>query len=271
MQSSVRMLPPVRVLPSVPWTPRALGAGAVRAYATAPQTRVYREKVPRILPYQERRTKLSDRKAFLYAQYERLLSESELVLLFAVDRINVPLMAKLRHRIATTPLPADVYDALRAKSGGAPWELPVGALTMLRTGVMRPLVREADTDALRSLGQYLQGNVAMLTCPVLAPEYVGRVLRAVHRALQQAADEAKAADKQSVPMFVPLVAVVERTTLLEPAALPAFARTPTLATLRAQLVGLLSSPGQQLAGVLSQAQGATLAATLDARCRDLGD
>jgi ribosomal protein L10 len=41
------------------------------------------------------------------------------------------------------------------------------------------------------------------------------------------------------------------------------ARLPTLDTLHAQIVGLLSSPGMQLAAVLSEASGGKLARTLE--------
>ena len=57
--------------------------------------------------------------------------------------------------------------------------------------------------------------------------------------------------------------------VIDAKSLPAFTQLPNLATLRAQLVGLLSSPGTQLAGILSQAGGGELAATLEARRRDL--
>jgi ribosomal protein L10 len=40
-------------------------------------------------------------------------------------------------------------------------------------------------------------------------------------------------------------------------------KLPTLDTLRAQIVGLLSAPSSQLAGILSQASGGQLARTLE--------
>jgi hypothetical protein len=43
------------------------------------------------------------------------------------------------------------------------------------------------------------------------------------------------------------------------------ARLPTLGTLQAQIVGLLSSPSAQLAAVLSEASGGKLARTLEGR------
>ena len=51
--------------------------------------------------------------------------------------------------------------------------------------------------------------------------------------------------------------------------MPELTKLPTLSTLRAQLVGLLSMPGQQLAGVLSQASGGALSLALEGRRRDL--
>ena len=75
--------------------------------------------------------------------------------------------------------------------------------------------------------------------------------------------------RKKAPLLRPLVAVAERARVIDAKSLPAFTQLPNLATLRAQLVGLLSSPGTQLAGVLSQAGGGELAATLEARRRDL--
>ena len=109
----------------------------------------------------------------------------------------------------------------------------------------------------------------MLTCPVLSPEYIGKVLRAMERPVAAAVDAHDPKSAKKAPLFKPIVAVAERSRLVDTNALPAFTKLPNLPTLRAQLVGLLSAPGQKIAGLLSQAGGGELAATLEARRRDM--
>jgi ribosomal protein L10 len=65
-------------------------------------------------------------------------------------------------------------------------------------------------------------------------------------------------------------ALVERM-FFTPGGLEKVSTLPTLDTLRAQIVGLLSSPATQLAAVLSEASGGKLARTLEGLKKGLED
>ena len=252
------------------WTRRAALAltrsmHAMRAYASV----VPKPKVQRHFPYQDARKGFSERKTFLFAKYERMLRENELVILFRAENLNVKLMNAIRHNIAQVKIPEADRARLVELNGGAPWTWPTAMLTMARTGLLRPVCRKDLAQSIQGLEPYLHGPVALLTCPVLSPEYVGKVLRAMDRPVTAAANSIDPKSGKKEPLLKPVVAVAERARLIDAKGLPAFTKLPNLPTVRAQLVGLLSSPGQQLAGVLSQAGGGELAATLEARRRDL--
>lgn len=241
------------------------GMHAVRTYASmAPKP-----KVPRHFAYQDARKGFSERKTFLYSKYARMMRENELIILFHAENLNVKLMSNIRHSISQVKIP----DADRARlvelNRGAAWTWPTAMLTMARTGLLRPVCRNDTASSIQELEQYLHGPVALLTSPVLSPEYIGKVLRAIDRPISAAANAIDPKSGKKEPVLKPIVAVAERARLIDAKGLPAFTKLPNLPTVRAQLVGLLSSPGQQLAGILSQAGGGGLAATLEARRRDL--
>ena len=229
------------------WTQRVRGA-LVRTYATT-------TKIPKHFAYQDKRKGFSERKTFLFNKYQRMMRENEL--------------SEIRRQVSHIKVPDADLARLEALNHGAPWTWPASAFTMARTGLLRPVCRRDTAESIQALEPYLHGQMAMLTCPVLSPEYVGKVLRAIERPVTAAANDVDPKSEKKAPLLRPLVAVAERARVIDAKSLPAFTQLPNLATLRAQLVGLLSSPGTQLAGILSQAGGGELAATLEARRRDL--
>ena len=241
---------------------------AVRTYATAPPPKPVKIKVPKVLPYQQTRKQLGDRKVYLYSKYERLLRESELVILFEAEKLSVPLMQKVRKQMHSIPFPAEDQARLDALNDGA-WTLPPTALTTARTGILRPVCRNDTAECVQQLQPYLRGQIVMLTTRVLSPEYIGKVLRAMERPVKQARDAVDPQSGKKAPRLAPVAAVIERRKMVDASGLPALTKLPSLPVLQAQLVGLLSMPAQQIAGILSQAGGGELAATLDARRRDL--
>ena len=243
------------------WTQRVRGA-LVRTYATT-------TKIPKHFAYQDKRKGFSERKTFLFNKYQRMMRENELVVLFHAENLNVKLLSEIRRQVSHIKVPDADLARLEALNHGAPWTWPASAFTMARTGLLRPVCRRDTAESIQALEPYLHGQMAMLTCPVLSPEYVGKVLRAIERPVTAAANDVDPKSEKKAPLLRPLVAVAERARVIDAKSLPAFTQLPNLATLRAQLVGLLSAPGTQLAGVLSQAGGGELAATLDARRRDL--
>ena len=243
------------------WTQRARDA-LVRTYATT-------TKIPKHFAYQDKRKGFSERKTFLFNKYQRMMRENELVVLFHAENLNVKLLSEIRRQVSHIKVPDADLARLEALNHGAPWTWPASAFTMARTGLLRPVCRRDTAESIQALEPYLHGQMAMLTCPVLSPEYVGKVLRAIERPVTAAANDVDPKSEKKAPLLRPLVAVAERARVIDAKSLPAFKQLPNLATLRAQLVGLLSAPGTQLAGVLSQAGGGELAATLEARRRDL--
>ena len=243
------------------WTQRARDA-LVRTYATT-------TKIPKHFAYQDKRKGFSERKTFLFNKYQRMMRENELVVLFHAENLNVKLLSEIRRQVSHIRVPDADLARLEALNHGAPWTWPASAFTMARTGLLRPVCRRDTAESIQALEPYLHGQMAMLTCPVLSPEYVGKVLRAIERPVTAAANDVDPKSEKKAPLLRPLVAVAERARVIDAKSLPAFTQLPNLATLRAQLVGLLSAPGTQLAGVLSQAGGGELAATLEARRRDL--
>ncbi|AXA51126.1 uncharacterized protein MRET_3243 [Malassezia restricta] len=243
------------------WTQRVRDA-LVRTYATT-------TKIPKHFAYQDKRKGFSERKTFLFNKYQRMMRENELVVLFHAENLNVKLLSEIRRQVSHIKVPDADLARLEALNHGAPWTWPASAFTMARTGLLRPVCRRDTAESIQALEPYLHGQMAMLTCPVLSPEYVGKVLRAIERPVTAAANDVDPKSEKKAPLLRPLVAVAERARVIDAKSLPAFTQLPNLATLRAQLVGLLSAPGTQLAGILSQAGGGELAATLEARRRDL--
>ena len=243
------------------WTQRVRDA-LVRTYATT-------TKIPKHFAYQDKRKGFSERKTFLFNKYQRMMRENELVVLFHAENLNVKLLSEIRRQVSHIKVPDADLARLEALNHGAPWTWPASAFTMARTGLLRPVCRRDTAESIQALEPYLHGQMAMLTCPVLSPEYVGKVLRAIERPVTAAANDVDPKSEKKAPLLRPLVAVAERARVIDAKSLPAFTQLPNLATLRAQLVGLLSAPGTQLAGILSQAGGGEPAATLEARRRDL--
>lgn len=243
------------------WTQRVRDA-LVRTYATT-------TRIPKHFAYQDKRKGFSERKTFLFNKYQRMMRENELVVLFHAENLNVKLLSEIRRQVSHIKVPDADLARLEALNHGAPWTWPASAFTMARTGLLRPVCRRDTAESIQALEPYLHGQMAMLTCPVLSPEYVGKVLRAIERPVTAAANDVDPKSEKKAPLLRPLVAVAERARVIDAKSLPAFTQLPNLATLRAQLVGLLSAPGTQLAGILSQAGGGELAATLEARRRDL--
>ena len=243
------------------WTQRVRDA-LVRTYATT-------TKIPKHFAYQDKRKGFSERKTFLFNKYQRMMRENELVVLFHAENLNVKLLSEIRRQVSHIKVPEADLARLEALNHGAPWTWPASAFTMARTGLLRPVCSRDTAESIQALEPYLHGQMAMLTCPVLSPEYVGKVLRAIERPVTAAANDVEPKPHKKAPLLRPLVAVAERARVIDAKSLPAFTQLPNLATLRAQLVGLLSAPGTQLAGILSQAGGGELAATLEARRRDL--
>jgi ribosomal protein L10 len=242
-----------------------------RVYDNKPSPRVYSEK-----------------KSFLYHQYLRLLetaAHSPLIFL-QHDKFSVPRLIKLRKEIAKVAL----RHASPTPSLANPGPNPVPALptlSVIRTSLFGVALRDfAPVDAKTSeeIAQTVQGGLAVLSLPALNPPQLQAILRALERnvpkpkprtaeQLKQAA-ALKAQDppnpgrrvKRSRNVLEPelmLMGALIEGRVFKAEGVKEVAKLPTLGTLHAQIVGLLSSPGAQLAAVLSEASGGKLSRTLE--------
>ncbi|ESK96258.1 hypothetical protein Moror_7248 [Moniliophthora roreri MCA 2997] len=232
------------------------------------------------------------KKNFQYNWYTRILSSthngSPLIILHHED-FSANRLKKLRSDIATAA--RKYYDAqIRKASLDSPkpiTDADIPTLTVIRTSVFGAALRAHSGINLQDVEKMVNntpGNYAVLQFPPLDPPLLSAVLRAMDRSVpprppkspEQIAKEeaAKKADpeqpgrrvKRSRPELVPdlkvIGALIEGKVFL-PQGLKDVAELPTLDTLRAQIIGLLSAPGAQIAGVLGQAAGGQLARTLE--------
>lgn len=241
--------------------------------------------------YQGKTRRFGERKTHLYHQYLRILESSAqkpIVFLYHND-FSVQRLTKLRRDIA-------VASNRVVPSLGAPPPSPVvplaavevPTLTVVRSAVLGAALRDfapLDIEAGREIAKLVpKGGLAILTLPSFNPPQLDAILRAMDRTVPPrkplteaelvAIEEEKKADPASPgralqrvkPVLQPelklLGALIERR-VFSAQGVQAVSKLPTLDTLRAQVVGLLSSPATQLAAVLSEASGGKLARTLE--------
>jgi len=160
-------------------------------------------------------------------------------------------------------------------------------LSVIRTSLFGVALRDfAPIDAKTSeeIAQTAQGGLAVLSPPIFNPPQLLAILRALDRSAprpkpptaeelkQAAALEAqdppnpgrrvKRMRKIHEPELALMGALIEGR-VFKAEGVNQVARLPTLGTLQAQIVGLLNSPGAQLAAVLSEGSGGKLARTLE--------
>jgi ribosomal protein L10 len=250
-----------------------------RVYENKPTPRVYSEK-----------------KTFLYNQYLRLFQstvQSPLIFL-QHNKFSVSRLIKLRKDIAQ----AASRHATPPPSLASPGPNPVHVtptLSVIRTSLFGVALRDfAPIDAKTSeeIAQTVQGGLAVLSLPVFNPPQLQAILRALERSapkpkpptpeeLKQAAALAaqdppnpgrrvKRLRKVHEPELTLMGALIEGRVFKAEGA-KEVAKLPTVGTLHAQIVGLLSAPGMQLAAVLSEASGGKLARTLEGLKKSLED
>ena len=242
-----------------------------RVYENKPSPRVYSEK-----------------KTFLYHQYLRLFdSTAHSPLIFLQhNKISVPRFIKLRKDIQQAASRHATPPPSLANPG--PRTVPATpTLSVIRTSLFGVALRDfAPIDAKTSeeIAHTVQGGLAVLSLPAFNPPQLLAILRALERSAprpkpptaeelrQAAALEAqdppnpgrrvKRLRKIHEPELALMGALIEGR-VFKAESVNEVARLPTLGTLQAQIVGLISSPGAQLAAVLSEASGGRLARTLE--------
>ena len=242
-----------------------------RVYDNKPSPRVYSEK-----------------KTFLYHQYLRLLeSTTQSPLIFLQhNKFSVPRLIKLRKEIVTAASRHASPTPSLANPGPNPVPM-LPTLSVIRTSLFGVALRDfAPIDAKTSeeIAQTVQGGLAVLSLPAFNPPQLQAILRALERnvpkpkpptaeelkkaAALEAQDppnpgrRAKRSRKILEPELILMGALIEGR-VFKAEGVSEVAKLPTLGTLHAQIVGLLSSPGAQLAAVLSEASGGKLSRTLE--------
>jgi ribosomal protein L10 len=230
-----------------------------------------------------------DKKAFQFNWYTRILQTST----------KAPVLILHHHDFTAKRLKelrADISTAFRKSSASlsSPRPTPPAlaplldpTLTVVRTGIFGAALRELPNINLQDVELMINnqaGSFAVLTFPSFNPPQLNAVLRAMDRSIPPKRPktdeelkqelEAKNADPAQpgkrmkrvrqirTPELKLMGAILENRVFL-PSGVKDVSKLPTLDTLRAQVVGLLSSPATHLAAILSEASGGRLARTLE--------
>ena len=220
-------------------------------------------------PLRKANTPYPDRKQFLFALYNHILDTSQLVLLFEHDNCPVKLIDSIRARLSKLPIPE---SPLLFKPNGEPQKKVISERAkwqVIRTGVFGAVVdrrKMGPTD----LGPWLDGQRAIITCPVFSPGTVDAVLKAVKASVKKYQKEETKGRKPKQPKVNLIVGILEGKRLMPSSQIEDVAKIPEMGTARSQVVGMLESGGMQLAGLLSQAGGGGILRTLQGLEKDLG-
>lgn len=237
--------------------------------------------------------RFGEKKTFLYNRYSRIFEESGTapIIFFQHSEFSIPRLIALRREIAAaaskhaTPPPSLASPTPAPANAEAPRpELP--KLMFINSAIFGVVLREQapkDSSIAKDVAELADRGMCILTLPELNPPQLNAVLKIMSRLVPprkpKTPEEIEAARKELEKTFVPgrgvrkfkpdpvpnlkvLGALIEGR-VFKAAGVQDVAKLPNLDTLRAQLVGLISAPATQLAGVLSQASGGKLARTLE--------
>ncbi|KAG8738293.1 hypothetical protein FRC10_007069 [Ceratobasidium sp. 414] len=184
------------------------------------------------------------RKSSLRAEYTRIVNHSPFFLVLGHENFSVAKFTALRKELAKIKPTSDGYHPAK--------------LYVIRHAIFGAAVKSAQPLATPLLST-VRGPTAVLAFPTLDPPQLKYILRTLDRAVPKSAPGPGAPPSLSLKI---LGAFVDGR-VLRPDGVRSLSTLPTLETLRAQLVGLLSAPAAQLAVVLDQARGGRLSRTLD--------
>ncbi|TFK56888.1 hypothetical protein OE88DRAFT_1670439 [Heliocybe sulcata] len=240
----------------------------VRNYAISiqPSTKYPGKAEPRIY---------SAKKTFLYHNYLRILqssASSPLIFLEHKD-FSVPQLARLRNEIRTASERTAKSQMAMSPAPIAPEAMEHPQLKVMRTTIFGVALREfapLDKAAAGQIADMVNGGFAILSFPVLNPPVLSAILKAMDRTADPVTPGRRPKRQRSVktPELKVVGALIEGRVFTADAVRDV-SKLPTLDTLRAQIVGLLTSPASQLAAVLSEASGGRLHRTLEGLRRSL--
>lgn len=226
-----------------------------------------------------------DKKAFQYSWYTNILrtnAESPIIFLQHGD-FSAGRLRKLRLDIMTAA--QRVAPSLASPAPNT--SVPLPTLTVVRTTILGAALRDLpgiSKPTVKKMVKDTKGSFALLMLPNFHPPQLKAVLQAMSKSVppkppkteKEIAQELEAKNADPVtpgrrmkrvrvtrtPDLKVVGALIEGRVFL-PEGIEDVSKLPTLETLRAQIVGMLSSPAAQLAAVLSQASGGQLARTLE--------
>ena len=270
----------------------------MRTYATS-------VKSPRRYPKKTEPRIYSERKRFLYNQYLRLLETSKQSPLIFLQHTNFSIsrLTKLRKDIAAATARKGGFAPSLLNPGPTPLTpsndptaITPPSLTVIRTSIFGAALRNytpIDAVTAKDISKTVENGLAVLSLPSLDPPTLNAILNALQKTVPPSKPGGKAQASSSKkpsaddPNFVPGRRVKRVKPILTPelmvmgaliegrvfkaAAVRDVASLPSLDTLRAQLIGLISSPANQIAGILGQAGGGQLARTLEGFKKSLED
>lgn len=238
-------------------------------------------KLPRVYEGKPTPRRYGVQKTFLYNQYTRMLEASDNSPIIFLQHTNFAAqrLQKLRRDIADANAKFSVSLSSSTPSPVAP------TLAVMRTSLFGVALRDfapLDAQQAAQIAGLLKGGLAVLTLPSFNPPQLDAILRALDRSVppkKPGIAEPAPTKPQDDPNFIPgrkmqrvkpvltpelevMGALIERR-VFGMEGVRDVSKLPTLDTLRAQIVGLLSSPAVQLAAILSEASGGKLARTLE--------
>ncbi|KAF9486383.1 hypothetical protein BDN70DRAFT_869897 [Pholiota conissans] len=273
MQSICQSRPSLRL----PWI-----SSTTRSYAIS-------VKPPKSLPNKKLPRVFKDKKAFQYNWYSRILNANTTspILILHHDDFTAQRLKKLRSDIATAALKVQPTLASLGPTPISVMPPALPTLTVVRTSIFGAALRDLPGINLAEVEAMINnqsGRFAVLTLPSLHPPQLNAVLRAMDRSVppkppkteeqiklelaEKNADPAQPGRRMKrvrqvrIPELRLMGAIIENRVFL-PQNLQDVSKLPTLDTLRAQIVGLISGPSAQLAAVLGEASGGRLARTLE--------
>jgi len=238
------------------------------------------------------RTKLrvfKDKKAFQFNWYTRILQTSTKapVLILHHHDFTAQRLKKLRADISTAFRKSSASLTSTRPSSPALAPLLEPTFTVVRTGIFGAALRELPNINLQEVEGMIDnqaGSFAVLTFPSFDPSQLNAVLRAMDRSVPlkprktdeelkhelegknadpaQPGKRIKRVRQIRTPELKLMGAILENRVFL-PSGVKDISKLPSLDTLLAQVVGLLSSPATHLAAILSEASGGRLARTLE--------
>lgn len=244
---------------------------------------------PIVYPKKKYPRSYNERKTYLYNQYARLLEESHSTPMIFLEHVDFSALRliTLRREIAAAALKHTVPAPSLSSPTPVPAVSPDLPTLKIMNGTLFGVVlrdhKPVDAHIAESISKMVSGGFAILTLPDLNPPQLKAVLRIMSRLVPprkpKTPEDIKKAKEEAEKNFIPgrklkrqrpvpvpnlkVVGALIEGRIFQAEGVRSVADLPTLDTLRAQLVGLISAPATQLAGVLSEASGGRLARTLE--------